>query len=446
MSNFRKKLDILENANDALLEELELQTILTQNEMDRMFKASERHSANTPVSHIIPVRSPNMKNKKFSVIAAAAACLIAIASITFGIRSTVTIHTETNDIASAVSVDENVRKLQTLDMDSKENIYHKVLNSIDYYNYAEGTLLTNMISSDGVEFTSEYALDLSEGRAYEHIHNEETEFDARIFVKDGLTYSISLPTEGSPVVVDVSGSTGSEENYTVSVADGDNSGVPEYSYRLDPTNLSFASSYSLFPQEIIFSTLSNLDNWEPIGKEEYLGRQCIAVEGGSEWTARRGSDSFKMLIDEKSGILLALDCFDTNGNSIYYIKTVKFSDNRPEIPELEKIPNIFTPSSSTNVLYQNELLSSIAGTYTSSIYGMNSTITISEDGTFSADGISGQLNLFSIDRADGSEMLICSLILDESKKPYLSFAVDDPENFDVNAAMREYGFERVTSE
>lgn len=242
------------------------------------------------------------------------------------------------------------RKLSSIEISDKSSCYHKTLNSVDYFNYANGTIETNMVNGD--VFTIDYNVDLTNKKSYQH--TKACDFDEEVFSADGYAVTIDNKqerTKGSAnnnITVpaydeanDPAVNKNSKE-YTALTDDSQrvvnvSSGVKEYRYRQNPTNLHYASTFSLFPQELIFGFLSNKDLWEIKGTDEYLGREVTVVTGMTEpdYGSKLNVDSFIMYFDNKTGIMLSFEGYDTAGNLTNYSITTEFSDEQDVIPLLD---------------------------------------------------------------------------------------------------------------
>lgn len=202
--------------------------------------------------------------------------------------------------------------------DPKVNIYNKMLNSIDYFNNLALTMETSMLSNDMT--TVEYQIDINSNVAYQAVSEDEqikseTYSEAanmilvnnteRTYMQDYLpTYTRS----DTPYIPLESRITTGED------------GIPCYSYRRNVTNCPLAS-YSVFPQEITYSYLKDFDKWEIEDVDvAYLDRSCVKIVGRpSPYIATKHNiDSFTMLVDSETGILLDFQG-TLNGNVSRYM-------------------------------------------------------------------------------------------------------------------------------
>lgn len=204
--------------------------------------------------------------------------------------------------------------------DPKVDIYNKMLNSIDYFNNLALTMETSMLGDDTT--TVEYQIDINSNTAYQALSEDEqiksetySEATNMILVSNTeRTYMQNyLPTytrSDTPYIPLESRITTGED------------GIPCYSYRRNVTNCPLAS-YSVFPQEITYSYLKDFDKWEiEDNGVTYLDRSCVKIVGTpSPYIAAKHSiDSFTMLVDSDTGILL--DFKGTLGGNVSRYMTV----------------------------------------------------------------------------------------------------------------------------
>lgn len=202
--------------------------------------------------------------------------------------------------------------------DPKVNIYNKMLNSIDYFNNLTLTMETSMLSDDVT--TVEFQIDVNSTAAYQVV-SEDEEIRSETYSETGNMILVNntertymqdyLPTytrNDTPYIPLGSRITTGED------------GIPCYSYRRNVTNCPLAS-YSVFPQEITYSYLKDFDKWEIEDVDvAYLDRSCVKIVGTpSPYIATKHNiDSFTMLVDSETGILLDFQG-TLNGNVSRYM-------------------------------------------------------------------------------------------------------------------------------
>ncbi len=233
------------------------------------------------------------------------------------------------------------RKISALAITDEPSCYHKTLNSVDYFNYANGVIETNMAGDDLL--TIEYCVDMVNKESYQH--SKSNDFDEEVYSADGQTITIDNMSETNNTHI---GSAYYEENmecaqYQTIASDKqrittDENGIKSYNYRMNPTNLHYASTFSLFPQEMIFGFLADQNLWEIKGTDEYLDREVTVITGTTEknYGQKLNTDTFTMYFDNSTGIMLLFEGYDINGNLTNYSRTTEFSDTPVSVPQIDK--------------------------------------------------------------------------------------------------------------
>ncbi len=227
-------------------------------------------------------------------------------------------------------------KLPVLDGDPQslqEEIYDKMLNSVDYFSTAR---VKFSVQYPGDDHTWNYQIEtnLDTGIAHQTLtttidpnFSQETyadgsnvcEYDNQaktVFAAGSIQERRTLEEEWP----------GLEERYYV-----DENGDPNYCYRSDPTNTGGANE-CLFPQEYTFGYLSDKDLWAVEGSVEYCGRQCWDIVGklDSSYAAQTGADQFRMYVDQETGILLMLDAWNEE-DTVASMTVFQITIDDPEI-------------------------------------------------------------------------------------------------------------------
>lgn len=195
----------------------------------------------------------------------------------------------------------------------QEEIYDKMLNSVDYFSTAQ---VEFSVQYPGDDHTWNYQIEtnLDTGIAHQTLTTTiDPDFSQETYADGSNVYEYDNQTK----TVFAAGSIqerrtleeewpGLEERYYV-----DENGDPNYCYRSDPTNAGGANE-CLFPQEYTFGYLSDKDLWAVEGSVEYCGRQCWDIVGklNSSYAAQTGAVQFRMYVDQKTGILLMLDAWN----------------------------------------------------------------------------------------------------------------------------------------
>lgn len=206
---------------------------------------------------------------------------------------------------------------------TKENIYHKMLNTIDFYNFVSGTLETSMLTP-GEDTTVNYHVDFNGRQAYESIKNDQTDTETYKITSKLYDFNNQEHTKDIAFVEsDKSNSTPIPDEERITQMED---GSPCYNNRNDPTFLT-VSSISLFPQGMTFGYLQNFETWDIKETQNYLGRECAVLEGRSDtaYGQKLATASFRFLVDTQTGIVLKFEGFDTNGNVSNYVTTTEFT-------------------------------------------------------------------------------------------------------------------------
>ncbi len=201
---------------------------------------------------------------------------------------------------------------------AQEEVYYKMLNSMDYFTTARVsftevlpgfdeelayTIETNLdtsiahqtlTSSDDPDFSQETYAD---GTTVWEYDNRAKRFSSAGEVEKRRTLAEEWP--------------GITERYSI-----DENGDPHYRYRGNPTNVSGAEE-CLLPQTWAFGLLPEKDLWVIEGSLEYCGRTCYDIVGTvrDSYAAQIGVDQFRMYVDRETGILLLLDAWNDQGSA-----------------------------------------------------------------------------------------------------------------------------------
>lgn len=242
---------------------------------------------------------------------------------------------------------------------TKDDIYHMMLNTIDYFDKASGTFYFPAGIDMNVIVTVDFQTELSTGSAYYHsyeryIDNNSSERFANISsdMSSDMIYSEKLKDEefycgnGNAVIMNKSERSYKPcpndiitldqigevpDNERVTIAED---GEPCYTYRNDPTNVEF-SSMCLRPQEMTFGFLTNQDLWEIEGTEEINGRLCYHITGQTEeeYGNKLNVKTFEFFTDVKTGVLLKYVGYDVNGeiSDYMYTENMSFEDKAEDV-------------------------------------------------------------------------------------------------------------------
>ena len=221
--------------------------------------------------------------------------------------------------------DDTLVQNETFD-NPKTEIYNKMLNTIDYFGKIEMTIETSML--DGENARIEYYSDIDSVTAYEAVYKgeiltNETYCDGKtMFLINNAdkvyekSHMMIYRREDAPYIP--------LKKRVFTETDG----IPAYRYRANITNCPLAS-ISIFPQGLIYSYLGDFERWQITDNNaEFLGVDCIKISGTTApYTANKhNNDSFIILVDKNTGILLKFEAYK-NGTCTQYITTTKFVIN-----------------------------------------------------------------------------------------------------------------------
>lgn len=256
-----------------------------------------------------------------------------------------------------VAISENTEKIAEVralaiapDAESvtKDDIFHMMLNTVDYFNKASGTFVFNC-SDPNNRTIVDFQTNMLDTTSYSEVKH--------IYV-DGLSTPISMNSESvtADQIVYCQNNdeiTLNEENKTynispfsthslescVPIKDEDRittapDGMLCYSYRSNPTNVEF-SSMCLLPQEITIGFLENQDLWKIEGIKEFSGLDCYVIHGKTspDYGSSLNVSEFEFLVDVKTGVLVRYEGFDENGNlsDFMYTENLKFDDSAKSV-------------------------------------------------------------------------------------------------------------------
>lgn len=218
----------------------------------------------------------------------------------------------------------------------QDEIYYKMLNSVDYFSTAKVSFSALF---PGFETAQDYTIetDLNTGVAHQTCSDYflqtdkdtsavyETYSDGRtIHEYDNAAYTsrfVSAAEERHSLAEEW----GDGERFYV-----DENNEPHYRYRSNPTNADMAGE-CLFPQVSAFAYLADKSLWDVSGVVTYCGRACYAVAGTvtESYAEQIGAETFSMLVDKETGILLKLEACDANGK---VVSSVAVSEIAVDVP------------------------------------------------------------------------------------------------------------------
>lgn len=295
-----------------------------------------------------------MHKKRSWIILVFGIAAIAILNVSLAFAATQDNHLNQEEIET---INCDVQKLDDITFEAvceianvKENIYNNMINSVDFYDAVKGSFTTTFIRS-GENVTVDYQVDIPSQIAYESIkgcyedaqliymndtmhiydgnnqrYSEEcfiSQFEAKSRPVE-LDSNICIPHGAKPAFFD-----GEKYIYDRVVICED--GERGYYYRPDITNTSIANM-SIFPQSLGMALLTDLENWDIVDVEQYLGRSAIVVSGiitDKSYSDRISSDTFTARIDIQTGVLLDFKGYSSKGELTQSISTssIEFLDS-----------------------------------------------------------------------------------------------------------------------
>lgn len=229
--------------------------------------------------------------------------------------------------------------------DGKEQILNKMLNSVENFEYASGQFTLTSIKSDVIKKV-DYQVDNSkQKKTYEKIYakelsntqrNQDFEVTERFY--DGAHYVLNKESQNARTTeneLEISLLTnglylntthGDIQSRIETRADGSSS----YFYRNNDLGLS-ECKISILPEEIVFNFLSNQTLWTIEGEENYLGYKAIRINGELSMLNkdRYDAETFYMIVNKDTGILLEFGLINSDGKSMESLITDQISINQP---------------------------------------------------------------------------------------------------------------------
>ena len=236
------------------------------------------------------------------------------------------------DLSSFSTIDKNVNNDSVIEGevfdDPQADIFNKMLNTIDYFNYIDLTLETSMLNAK--KTIIQFQINIENGNSYEAVS------------ENGFLTSETYTQSGNMIYVDNNAKTYTENYLPVYSRDDtpyiklanrittEDDGLPCYHYRRNITNCPLAS-YSIVPQELAFSYLKDFEKWEISNESiEFLNRNCVVISGeiAPYISGKHGADKFTMYVDSQTGILMKLVGFKNDEVTFYTtVTSCSFEDS-----------------------------------------------------------------------------------------------------------------------
>ena len=248
------------------------------------------------------------------------------------------------EVKVSEQIPEDVVDISTLNS-QKEIIFNNLLNCIDYYNTVKGSFETSLIGDTSI--TVAYEVDIPKQISYESVKGDN--IDLEIFGHDGTITEVNKIKQNyheERFIPQYDENT--RKNQTANIyekvtlqpyydyehndissqrARKNLSGENEFFYRYDLTNTGYASN-SIYPQNLVFGFMSEVEYWNITAIEEYLNRQVLVVTGETsdlDYAKKLQTHTYEMRFDLKTGILLNFKGFSSNGILQQYLTTTSFS-------------------------------------------------------------------------------------------------------------------------
>lgn len=230
------------------------------------------------------------------------------------------------------------------DFEMKQNVYKSITNSIDLFNTAEGSFITNIINN--FETTIEYFTDINEQISLQRISDKSTNIEQyyknnmlMIFNKSDSTINVSTVAKTS------------DKRLNITKQDCKYNDIRYYSpkdtignencYRTDLTRTGLAS-LSLFSQELAYGFLKDLSQWNITREINICEREALVIEGkiSGDYSEKLNVYQFKLYIDKCTGIILQFEGYNNQDKLSQYIytKDIRIDDLRTT----DKIKNMIS--------------------------------------------------------------------------------------------------------
>lgn len=231
----------------------------------------------------------------------------------------------------ATTEDDKVKNHIDFSLITQEDIYNKMLNTVDYFESVSGSYEYINKQVGTKPLIAEYKVRLKNNPAsYERIVDINNAVREAIgdstntyeFDKEYNTYQVRTSNFNAAS----SAITNPKDRIKVN-----SNGEKVYYYRIDVTNTSMVRA-SIFPQEMAFGFLSDFSTWKIDGVEKYLDYSAVLVTGrlSGDYAKKLNVYDYKLWIEPSTGILLKWEGFDTNNNISRSLITTKFKLNADE--------------------------------------------------------------------------------------------------------------------
>ena len=213
---------------------------------------------------------------------------------------------------------------------AKYDIFYKMLNSIDYFDTAEGHV--EILRRNGVT-TADFACNLVTADCYEKSYQTDGNISEIYTSSDDSIIEVS--SENKSILYSLGSC---KREYAAPIPNNERitlgaDGINTYAHRADPTNTRTASE-ALFAQDIIFNFMTVEDMWEIDGETALLGRDCVVIKGYTSDYVREklGVYNFKFTVDKITGVIMDYEGYAEDGGIEAYCRLTEIEfDGNPEI-------------------------------------------------------------------------------------------------------------------
>ncbi|MGN0604952.1 MAG: hypothetical protein ACI4JM_00365 [Oscillospiraceae bacterium] len=252
----------------------------------------------------------------------------------------ITLELEYNNAYKAENEEATEDEAPIMPTSDKEDIASRMLNADDYFDSAEGNMITNELSADGTNVYFCVSDDFSYG--YEE-NNGEMYYESLYDAEKGIT--AEYYNDKKLFEIDNTGFVKNEDDnfYRVPFSariSTDSDGINCYYYG-DRTRIPRSAKECLSSQELCFGLLKDFDLWEITGETEFLGYPVVIIEGKTDGEYL-SSTNFMFYIEKNTGIVMKFESYNASGNVVHYteIKDITINQNVTKNKgELEKYLN-----------------------------------------------------------------------------------------------------------
>lgn len=218
-------------------------------------------------------------------------------------------------------------QMQQVSLITKDDIQNKIVNSIDYFNSAEGSFTWYMEKSN-TDMTIDYKVKIKDKpSSYEKITFKEGVVIENLFDgKNKETYNNKDKTykTGGVVLIDGDSSKYSIKNRYYKSGDG----TPGVYLRQDPSFMGYAKE-SLFNQNVALGFLEDQSKWDMKNGETFLGLDTVVINGtfSDYYSNKLKANTYKLWVEKNTGIILKMELYAENGDVVEKLDTTSIKLN-----------------------------------------------------------------------------------------------------------------------